>query len=63
MTPEAGAQPRDGGWTHDSIHGKARLQEGQGNDVESESPLVKFARVWSDEYAGASSTERITGQP
>jgi hypothetical protein len=61
MTPETGSQDRDG--AVDRVpRGCARLHEGQGRKVEGEDPLVKFARVWSDENSGNSGVERITGQ-
>lgn len=60
MTPETGPQPQDD-WQGKRGRGFARLAEGQGNEIKAEDPLVKFARVWSQEYAGNSGVEHLTG--
>lgn len=59
MTPEAGPQPQDGPRVKRG-RGHARLYERDA--VKAEHPLVKFARVWSREYAGNSGVERLAGR-
>jgi hypothetical protein len=60
MRPETGPQPHDGP-SGKVGRGVARLHE-RGDETKAEDPLVKFARVWSQAYAGNSGVERLTGQ-
>lgn len=60
MTPETGSQPKDGPRVK-AGRGRARLHD-HGDTTKAEDPLVKFARVWSKEYAGNSGVEQLTGR-
>ena len=65
MRPENGVMPQDGTHVSSQDTGKARLQDPQDSERAgraSDSPAVKFRRVWSEEYRGSSGTQSLRGR-